>query len=153
DGGAYFSGFTLAWLSVELMARNPRVSPWASVLLCAYPTLEVLYSVIRRSRQRRSPGTADSQHLHSLVSAQWVQPRLTHVHPNLRNAAVSVLMWICALVPVVPAVLFRGRTEVLLACLAACLVGYHLFYRRVAMRARQETGEAGAREDAADAPT
>ncbi|HET8748399.1 MAG TPA: glycosyltransferase, partial [Ramlibacter sp.] len=47
DGGAYFSGFTLAWLSVELMARNPRVSPWASVLLCAYPTLEVLYSVIR----------------------------------------------------------------------------------------------------------
>lgn len=132
DGGAYFSGFTLAWLTVELLARNPNVSPWASVLLCAYPTIEVMYSVMRRRRQRRSPGDADRNHLHSLVATQWIQPRLPQLPPNLRNATVSVVMWGCAVVPVIPAVLFPSRPDILLAALGACVLAYHLFYRRVA---------------------
>lgn len=135
DGGAYFSGFTLAWLTVELLARNPNVSPWASVLLCAYPTIEVMYSVVRRHRQRRSPGQPDRDHLHSLVATQWIQPLLPDRPPYLRNAAVSVVMWGCAVVPVVPAVLFPTRAAILLAALGLCVLAYHLLYRRVAARA------------------
>lgn len=143
DGGAYFSGFTLAWLSVELLARNASVSPWASVLLCGYPTIEVVYSIIRRRKQRRSPGEADRNHLHSLVATQLIQPRLRHLHPNLRNSAVSLVMWICAVVPVLPAVFFPGRAEVLLPSLAGCFLAYHLFYRRVAsLTTRDELAEA-----------
>ncbi|MBL0428698.1 MraY family glycosyltransferase [Ramlibacter alkalitolerans] len=152
DGGAYFSGFTLAWLTVELLARNPRVSPWASVLLCAYPTVEVIYSIIRRSRQRRSPGAADRHHLHSLVATQIVQPRMRGAHPNLRNAAVSVVMWICALVPVLPAIFFYNRADILLPSLAGCFLAYHVFYRRVATMADRSSAEVPA-EDAADATT
>jgi len=135
DGGAYFSGFALAWLSVELLARHPQVSPWASVLLCGYPTIEVVYSIFRRRRQRQSPGQADRFHLHSLVCTQIVQPRLTHLRPNLRNAAVSVVMWICAVVPVVPAMLFPTQGDLLLGVLAGCAVAYHFFYRYVASSA------------------
>jgi UDP-N-acetylmuramyl pentapeptide phosphotransferase/UDP-N-acetylglucosamine-1-phosphate transferase len=142
DGGAYFSGFALAWLSVELLARNPGVSPWASVLLCGYPTVEVVYSVIRRSRRRHPPGQPDRRHLHSLVATQLVQPRLASVQPNLCNAAVSVLMWVCAIVPVIPAVLFSGRPEILVPALALCVAAYHLFYRRVAAAAEPEVTEA-----------
>lgn len=132
DGGAYFSGFALAWLSVELLARNETVSPWASVLLCGYPTIEVLYSVMRRRKMRQSPGVADRHHLHSLIATQVIQPRLPRLHPNLRNAAVSLVMWICALVPVVPAVLFYSRPDILVPALGACVLAYHLLYRRVA---------------------
>lgn len=153
DGGAYFSGFTLAWLTVELLARNPRVSPWASVLLCAYPTVEVVYSIIRRSRQRRSPGAPDRHHLHSLVATQLVHPRLPRAHPNLRNAAVSVVMWICAVVPVLPAMFFYNRPDVLLPALAGCFLAYHLFYRRVANLAGSASPAVPAQEDAADATT
>jgi UDP-N-acetylmuramyl pentapeptide phosphotransferase/UDP-N-acetylglucosamine-1-phosphate transferase len=155
DGGAYFSGFTLAWLSVELFARNPRVSPWASVLICAYPTIEVVYSIIRRRKQRRSPGDADRHHLHSLVATNLVQPRLRRFPPNLRNAAVSVVMWVCAAVPVVPAILFPRRPEVLLPSLAACFLAYHLFYRWVAsLEYEPEPSEPATKNDsAADAPT
>jgi UDP-N-acetylmuramyl pentapeptide phosphotransferase/UDP-N-acetylglucosamine-1-phosphate transferase len=138
DGGAYFSGFALAWLSVELLARNESVSPWASVLVCGYPTIEVLYSVMRRRKLRQSPGAADRQHLHSLIATQVIQPRLPRLQPNLRNAAVSLVMWICALVPVVPAVLFYSRPDILLPALAACIVAYHLLYRRVASSAAAE---------------
>lgn len=132
DGGAYFSGFALAWLSVELLARNPGVSPWASVLLCGYPTIEVLYSVYRRRRHRLSPGQPDRRHMHSLVATQLVQPRLSALPPYMSNAAVSVLMWICATVPVVPAILFSGRPDILLPALGLCALAYHLLYRRLA---------------------
>jgi UDP-N-acetylmuramyl pentapeptide phosphotransferase/UDP-N-acetylglucosamine-1-phosphate transferase len=132
DGGAYFSGFALAWLAVELLARNPGVSPWASVLLCGYPTVEVVYSIIRRRREHRSPGDADRHHLHSLVATQLIQPRFPRLDPNLRNASVSLVMWVCAAVPLVPAIFFHGQPNILLACLFGCFGAYHLFYRRIA---------------------
>ena len=142
DGGAYFSGFALAWLSVELLARNPGVSPWASVLLCGYPTIEVLYSVFRRSRHHLSPGQPDRRHLHSLVATQFVQPRLAGVPAYMSNAAVSVVMWICATVPVLPAILFSGRPDILVPALATCALAYHLVYRRLAAGATPEVAEA-----------
>ena len=132
DGGAYFSGFALAWLSVELLARNEGVSPWASVLVCGYPTIEVLYSVMRRRKLRKSPGDADRGHLHSLMATNFIQPRLARLHPNLRNASVSLVMWVCATVPVLPAVFFHSRADILLPWLGACAIGYHFLYRRVA---------------------
>lgn len=132
DGGAYFAGFALAWLTVILLVRHPQVSPWASVLLCGYPTVEAVYSIFRRRRLRQSPGQPDRNHLHSLVATQFVQPRLAHLPPNLRNAAVSVLMWGCAVVAVTPAVLFPTQGNLLLGVLAGCFVAYHLVYRFVA---------------------
>lgn len=153
DGGAYFSGFALAWLSVELLSRNPRVSPWASVLLCAYPTIEVVYSILRRRLQRRSPGEADRHHLHSLVAMHVVHPRLRDMHPNLRNSAVSVVMWVCAVIPLLPAFFFHDRTDVLLPALACCFLAYHLLYRRVSTLADRREVALSGKEDAADART
>jgi UDP-N-acetylmuramyl pentapeptide phosphotransferase/UDP-N-acetylglucosamine-1-phosphate transferase len=147
DGGAYFSGFALAWLSVELLARNEGVSPWASVLVCGYPTIEVLYSVMRRRKLRQSPGDADRGHLHSLMATQFIQPRLARLHPNLRNASVSVVMWGCAVVPVLPAVFFHSRADILLPCLGACVLGYHLLYRRVASLAAPDNMPEGSSAD------
>lgn len=60
DGGAYFSGFALAWLAVLLPVRNPEVSVWAALLVCAYPVIEVIYSMARRYAKRQSPGAPDS---------------------------------------------------------------------------------------------
>ncbi|MBE7369427.1 MraY family glycosyltransferase [Ramlibacter pallidus] len=144
DGGAYFSGFALAWLSVELLARNPSVSPWASVLLCGYPTIEVVYSILRRRKLRQSPGQADRHHLHSLVALRIVHPRLSGARPNVRNAAVSLVMWVCAAVPVIPAILFPTRPDILLPALGGCALAYHLFYRRLA-----DSSEAGNAADSA----
>lgn len=132
DGGAYFSGFALAWLSVELLARNPQVSPWCSVLLCGYPAIEVMYSIYRRRRSRLSPGAPDRYHLHSLVATQIVHPRLSKWRPDFRNAAVSVLMWKAALVTILPAVLYPTRADVLAVALVFCVVSYHVVYRWVA---------------------
>ncbi len=134
DGGAYFSGFALAWIAVLLPARNPEVSPWASLLVCAYPIIEVIYSMVRRRQRRQSPANADRGHLHSLVATGIILPRLALLHPTLQNSAVSVVMWVGAAVPALAALACWRRTELLMFCAAACVLLYHLIYRRVAAR-------------------
>jgi UDP-N-acetylmuramyl pentapeptide phosphotransferase/UDP-N-acetylglucosamine-1-phosphate transferase len=131
DGGAYFAGFALAWLAVLLPARNPSVSPWASLVVCVYPVTEVLYSVVRRVRRGRPAGQPDFRHLHSLVAARIV-PRLRGLDPALQNSAVSVLMWMCAALPGFAAVLLHDHTGWLIAATFGFLLLYHCLYRRVA---------------------
>jgi UDP-N-acetylmuramyl pentapeptide phosphotransferase/UDP-N-acetylglucosamine-1-phosphate transferase len=132
DGGAYFAGFALAWIAVLLPERNPSVSPWASLLICGYPVIDVLFSVVRRLRSRRSPAAADGAHLHSLVATRVVRRHLRALDPTLQNSAVSVLMWICAAIPALLGVMFYDDTAALSIGAGGCLVLYHLFYRRVA---------------------
>ena len=132
DGGAYFAGFALAWLAVLLPMRNADVSPWASFLVCAYPIIEVVYSIVRRIHRHQSAGEPDRRHLHSLVATQIIPRLLPRLHPTLQNSAVSVIMWICAAVPALAAIAFHHRTSWLVICAVAFVVIYHLIYRRVA---------------------
>lgn len=131
DGGAYFAGFALAWLAVLLPTRNPAVSPWASFLVCAYPIIEVIYSIVRRRYGHQSPGRADRRHLHSLVATEFVLRRFAGLHPTLQNATVSVIMWVFAWVPAVTALAFYRRTDLLVSCVIAMATAYHLIYRRI----------------------
>jgi len=131
DGGAYFAGFALAWLAVLLPIRNPQVSPWASFLICAYPIIEVIYSIVRRRHHHQSPGRPDRRHLHSLVATQIVQRRLAQWNPTLQNAAVSVIMWVFASVPALAALAFYRRTDLLMICAVVCVSAYHFIYRRI----------------------
>lgn len=131
DGGAYFAGFALAWIAVLLPARNPSVSPWASLLICVYPVTEVIYSILRRFRGRQSPGEADRRHLHSLLALHVVQPRLRGLDESLRNASVSVLLWGTAALPAAVAVAWHDQTPSLMLSAAAFGLLYHLLYRWV----------------------
>jgi UDP-N-acetylmuramyl pentapeptide phosphotransferase/UDP-N-acetylglucosamine-1-phosphate transferase len=132
DGGAYFAGFALAWLAVLLPMRNPGVSPWASLLVCGYPIMEVMYSIVRRLHLRRSAGEPDRRHLHSLVATQVIPKLLPRLHPTLQNSSVSVIMWMCAAVPALAAIAFHHSTVWLVSCAIAVVVTYHFLYQRVA---------------------
>jgi UDP-N-acetylmuramyl pentapeptide phosphotransferase/UDP-N-acetylglucosamine-1-phosphate transferase len=136
DGGAYLVGFALAWLAVLLLMRNPGVSPWAALMACGYPVIEVLYSMWRRWRNRLSAGAPDSMHLHSLVKTQLIVPRLPNWHPRLRNAAVSPVMWLYAALPAGLGVALENASTLTLAtAFMGCVLVYHLVYRRLATRA------------------
>jgi UDP-N-acetylmuramyl pentapeptide phosphotransferase/UDP-N-acetylglucosamine-1-phosphate transferase len=131
DGGAYFTGFVLGWFAVLMPTRNPAVSPWASLLVCAYPVIEVMYSVARRALQSRSAAEPDREHLHSLVAADVVPRRLPCVSPDLQNSCTSVLMWCVAAVPAVTAVVAYRHTSILIPAVVVAAVLYHWLYRKV----------------------
>lgn len=140
DGGAYFAGFALAWLTVLLPMRNPGVSPWVGLMVCTYPVIEVLYSVVRRHRQRQSPGAPDSLHLHSLVKTQFIRKRLPHWPQSHRNAAVSPLMWGYAALPAAIGVALYDQPPLFLVLgLLACLMVYHRIYMRLAAQRQRDT--------------
>jgi UDP-N-acetylmuramyl pentapeptide phosphotransferase/UDP-N-acetylglucosamine-1-phosphate transferase len=100
DGGAYFLGFWVSEIAVMLV-RNAEVSAWQVLAICAYPVIEVLFSIYRRRMiQNVSPGAPDALHLHTLVYRRVV---FKHVakdqnRPWKRNAAV-----VCVIAPVVAA--------------------------------------------------
>lgn len=92
DGGAYFCGYLLAVLGVLLPARNPEVSAWTAVLICAYPVIETLASMRRKSRRERGGiGQPDRVHFHMLAHRRYAR-RLV-AERSLRNPATSVVTW------------------------------------------------------------
>lgn len=131
DGGAYLIGFLLAWVAVMLPMRNPEVSVWASLLACAYPVLEVGFSMARRFARSLHPGHPDRLHLHSLVKSRVIKKLRLRWKPVFRNSAVSPLLWLYALLPALLAVLFYDNTPALIASFVASAILYQLLYRRL----------------------
>lgn len=143
DGGAYFTGFAMAWLAVLLLVRNPSVSPWVCLLVFAYPVIEVLYSVVRRYLQKQSPGAPDGLHLHSLIKTQVIRKILSHWSANLQNAAVSPSVWGFVAIPAFAGIVFYQASPMVLGVLLIAFVAlYHLTYMYL-MRRKQGSAQLG----------
>ena len=131
DGGAYFVGFALAWLAVLILARHAEVSAWAPMLVCGFPILEVLFSIVRRRRRNLSPGDPDRLHLHSLVKRRVARALLPNASNLARNSATGAIMWFAALVPAAIAVTWSTDTSMLVVGFAVCALLYTAAYARL----------------------
>jgi UDP-N-acetylmuramyl pentapeptide phosphotransferase/UDP-N-acetylglucosamine-1-phosphate transferase len=96
DGGAYFCGFLLAALGVLLPARNPEISAWTAILICAYPVIETLASIRRKAkRDGHSVGQPDRVHFHMLAHRRYARRIVKRDGPvALRNPATSLVTWL-----------------------------------------------------------
>lgn len=111
DGGAYFLGFMLAELAVQLVVRNPGVSPFYALAVLFYPVFETLFSIWRRRFKRGVPvDQPDALHLHQLVFRRLVRVTFSrdrrHAVPALCNAMASPYLWVLALIGLVPATIW-----------------------------------------------
>lgn len=74
DGGAYFLGFWVSEIAVLLLVRNPSVNAWQVLSICAYPVIEVLFSIYRRKFIKNgNAGAPDALHLHTLIYRRVVR--------------------------------------------------------------------------------
>lgn len=98
DGGAYFLGFWVAEIVVLLLVRDDVVNAWQLLSVCAYPIIEICFTIYRRKFVRKTnPGMPDGLHLHTLVYRRLV-PRFVTCDPTRpwkRNAAVACLISPC----------------------------------------------------------
>lgn len=136
DGGAYLMGFMLAWTAVLLLVRNPGVSVWAPLLACGYPVMEVGFSVWRRKLHDLHPGSPDRLHFHSLLKVRIIMRHFHHWRPAYRNAMVSPIMWLFAMVPAALGVLFYRSTAWAIASVIFSAVLYYLLYKRLERRSK-----------------
>ena len=131
DGGAYFVGFALAWLSVLVLKRHPEISAWAPLLICGFPMFEVLFSIVRRHRRQISVSGPDRLHLHSLVKRRLVRRIFPNASPLLGNSTTGALMWSASLLPATMAVQWRHNTPLLMLGSALCVLLYLAIYTRL----------------------
>lgn len=133
DGGAYLLGFLVGWLAIMLPMRHPtEINAWATLLVCAYPVLEVAFSVRRRrKREGHHPGQPDKAHLHHFIHRRLV-PTLAAGHSaELRNGLTSPFCWLYAALPASWAVLFAQNTPMLMLGLVLATFVYSAVYARL----------------------
>ena len=64
DMGSYFLGLLASYLVIQTFAKYPELPTWSAVIILFYPTLEVIFSYIRKLMSRQSPLKPDHLHLH-----------------------------------------------------------------------------------------
>jgi UDP-N-acetylmuramyl pentapeptide phosphotransferase/UDP-N-acetylglucosamine-1-phosphate transferase len=136
DGGAYFLGFWVAEMAVLLLVRHPEINAWQILAICAFPVIEVLFSIYRRKVIKNvSPGAPDALHLHTLVFRRLVFKHVRHdaARPWKRNAAVVGVMGPAIAGVIAVAVTFGtsapGAVSIVLAELAIYLAVYSRLVR------------------------
>ena len=132
DGGAYLLGFMLAEANVLLLVRNPSVSPLFSLLLCAYPIFETIFTMYRRKFVRGVATHApDGIHLHTLIHRRVLRAKVGSTHERRqtrRNSMTSPYLWVLCLMSVIPSVLWWNNTALLAISLFVFMGLYVLLY-------------------------
>jgi len=96
DLGAYAFGYIVAILLIIFFGRYPDFLTWQAILILFYPAFELLFTVIRRIRNNKSPLQADRLHLHQLIFT-ILEKRLSD--SERANALTTILLspiWGCA---------------------------------------------------------
>ncbi|GAA5089516.1 MULTISPECIES: MraY family glycosyltransferase [Paenalcaligenes] len=136
DGGAYFLGFMLAELAVQLVVRNPSVSPFYALAVLFYPVFETLFSIWRRKFKRGVPvDQPDSLHLHQLIFRRLVRVSVLkegrRYVPPTSNAMASPYLWGLVLIGLVPATIWWDSPWLLTASLLVFACCYIWLYARL----------------------
>jgi len=66
DSGSYFLGFTISVVSIYLYNQN-QISAGILATFLSYPSLEILFTIIRRLFINTNPLRPDNGHLHNLI--------------------------------------------------------------------------------------
>jgi UDP-N-acetylmuramyl pentapeptide phosphotransferase/UDP-N-acetylglucosamine-1-phosphate transferase len=131
DSGAYVWGLVIAVACVALVQRHRAISPWFPILLLVYPVWETLFSTYRKLARGQSPGAADALHFHQLIFRRIVRSALVDEEDRAllsRNNRTSPYLWLFCVAAVVPAVLFRSSTPILMGMTALFVVTYVAAY-------------------------
>jgi UDP-N-acetylmuramyl pentapeptide phosphotransferase/UDP-N-acetylglucosamine-1-phosphate transferase len=131
DSGAYVWGIVIAVACVLLVQRHRSISPWFPILLLIYPVWETLFSIYRKLARGQSPGAADALHFHQLIFRRIVRPATGDGESRdllARNNRTSPYLWVFCAAAVVPAVLFRSNTAVLMGMTVLFVVTYVIAY-------------------------
>lgn len=131
DGGAYFVGFSLAWIAVMLIERNAQVSAFAAVLVCVHPVTEVLLSIYRRKIKKLHPGQPDRMHFHSLIYQRYVRRWLSGMSAGVRNSITGLMVGLMSLIAGILANIFYQSMWCSLFALLALMLAYASIYKRM----------------------
>jgi uncharacterized membrane protein YesL len=114
-----------------LIERNPNVSAFAALLICAHPVTEVLFSIYRRRIKQLHPGHPDRMHFHSLIKQRYVRRWFSGVSYGGRNSITGLLVGLMTLTAGVLANFVYQSVFMCLIILLIMMLGYVSIYARM----------------------
>ena len=121
DGGAYLLGFIVALSGIFLAGNYESVSPWYILCVMIYPVWEVIFSIIRKKREGKSPLEPDPYHLHMLINR--------HITRNNPLTALFII-GLCSPFILVPT-LYQNNSWANFLTASVFILCYTLLYRRL----------------------
>jgi UDP-N-acetylmuramyl pentapeptide phosphotransferase/UDP-N-acetylglucosamine-1-phosphate transferase len=116
--GCALLGFVTAALSALLVLRNPSVSLWLPVLLCAHPVLEALFAWWRL---REGAALQEGPSLLYLQVVRWATGNPADRRQALGDNAMAPHLWMLCIVGITPAVLWWQDSGALVAAIVVRL--------------------------------
>ena len=82
DSGAYMIGMLLGIWAINFFGIHSSISSWNAVIIFFYPIIELIFSIIRKIKQKKSPFHPDREHLHLKIydslNRSFKRPRLAN---------------------------------------------------------------------------
>ena len=82
DNGAYVLGLIIGFILIKLYEVYNAISPFFIILLLWYPCFELLFSIIRKFKFKKSPLEPDTQHFHQLLYYYLVKSKISKNNIN-----------------------------------------------------------------------
>lgn len=122
DGGAYLSGFVIAFLLIMLTQRNDEISVWYALCVIIYPVFEVLFSIYRRKFIRgTSPTAPDRIHFHTLLYKRHIKV----------NHQTSIFIWLLNIPVVFLPIFFYQNSLALIGLIIIFIIIYIFIYTKI----------------------
>ncbi len=124
DTGAYWIGWILGALIIEIF-NNAELNTWIAPLLLFYPTMEVVFSTLRKLYNKGNPLLPDLDHLH--LKLYFVLKGPVSRKPQFNSFTTVCLMpfWIC---PILTIVWVQKNPEIAKYFLILFIVLYLIYY-------------------------
>ncbi len=92
DSGSYVLSLLSGYLLIKIYEVSPQISPYFIILLLWYPCFENLFSIIRKFSLKRSPITADNNHLHQLIFI-YLKKKLVFKNFDTNNISSFIIIF------------------------------------------------------------
>ena len=94
DGGALFSGFLLATISITGVMKATTLAIILPFVVLAVPIMDITYSSLRRISKGKSPFVADAEHIHhKLLHAGFSQKNTVVILTSVAIVAGALASW------------------------------------------------------------
>lgn len=142
DTGATVIGFILAYTAVEMLSRQPDLSPWALMLVFFWPIADMVLAIARRLGRRNPTTQPDRMHFHHVVM-RALEIRILHKKSRaFSNPATTAILMPLIAAPSAVGVLVWNRDDLSLAATLGFAVLFFTAYRVLVHSAKRRHGHA-----------
>lgn len=133
DGGAYLLGFVLAWLAIDMMSQELKVSPWAVLLIFFWPVADTLWAMWRRAFRKATVSHADRMHFHHVVMRFLEIRFLGRGKRHVANPLATLVLVVMMSPPAITGIVLATETPAAITAVAIYaglfLATYYLFVK------------------------